>query len=49
VYAGARSALSGAAGRLFETGLTLPSGSSLDESAIGRILDAVRAFLDGHR
>jgi dTDP-4-amino-4,6-dideoxygalactose transaminase len=49
VFAGARAALSGAAGRLFETGLTLPSGSSLGDVAIERILDAIRAFLDGHR
>jgi dTDP-4-amino-4,6-dideoxygalactose transaminase len=49
VFAGARAALTGAAERLFETGLTLPSGSSLDDVATARVLDAIRGFLDGHR
>jgi dTDP-4-amino-4,6-dideoxygalactose transaminase len=47
LFAGARAALTGAAGRLFDTGLTLPSGSALDEEQIGRVLGAIGQFLDG--
>jgi dTDP-4-amino-4,6-dideoxygalactose transaminase len=49
VFAGARTALTGAAQRLFETGLTLPSGSVLGELQIQRVFDAVTEFLGGHR
>jgi dTDP-4-amino-4,6-dideoxygalactose transaminase len=45
VFAGARSLLTGAAERLFETGLTLPSGSALDEGQVGRVFDAIEKFL----
>ncbi|GII21213.1 DegT/DnrJ/EryC1/StrS family aminotransferase [Planosporangium mesophilum] len=45
VFAGARSVLTGAAARLFETGLTLPSGSALDEQQIGRVCDAIAEFV----
>jgi dTDP-4-amino-4,6-dideoxygalactose transaminase len=45
VFAGARSVLNGSAQRLFEQGLTLPSGSSLGESDRTRVLDAVTDFL----
>ena len=40
VFAGARSLLTGAAERLFADGLILPSGSAMNESEIGRVLDA---------
>lgn len=45
VFAGARSVLSGAAQRLFEKGLTLPSGSVLTKPDRQRILDATAEFL----
>jgi dTDP-4-amino-4,6-dideoxygalactose transaminase len=47
VFAGARSLLDGAAQRLFETGLTLPSGSSLSDEQQRRVFDAIGEFLDG--
>jgi dTDP-4-amino-4,6-dideoxygalactose transaminase len=31
--------------RLFETGLALPSGSAMSDSDMGRVLDAISAFL----
>jgi dTDP-4-amino-4,6-dideoxygalactose transaminase len=49
VFAGARTTLTGAAQRLFETGLTLPSGSSLTEPQVRKVLDAIMEFLDGRR
>jgi len=42
VFAGARSAISGASERLFRTGLTLPSGSGLDDVSIDRVFDQLR-------
>jgi dTDP-4-amino-4,6-dideoxygalactose transaminase len=47
VFAGARTALSGAAELLFRDGLSLPSGSALGDSQIRRILDDVTEFLEG--
>jgi dTDP-4-amino-4,6-dideoxygalactose transaminase len=47
VFAGAEAVLTGVAERLFATGLVLPSGSSLDESQVSRVFDAVSGFLDG--
>jgi dTDP-4-amino-4,6-dideoxygalactose transaminase len=47
VFAGARTALSGAAERLFRDGLTLPSGSALGDSQVRRVLDDITEFLDG--
>jgi dTDP-4-amino-4,6-dideoxygalactose transaminase len=47
VFTGARTALTGAAERLFETGLSLPSGSALGELQIQRVFDGVTTFLDG--
>lgn len=41
-----RAFLSGAADRLFATGLALPSGSSLDEGDVGRVSEAIAAYLD---
>ncbi|MFV2084660.1 DegT/DnrJ/EryC1/StrS family aminotransferase [Micromonospora sp. LOL_021] len=49
VFAAAPRILTGAADRLFATGLALPSGSSLTEEQIGRVLAAIEAFLDGDR
>lgn len=49
VFAGARTALSGAAQRLFENGLTLPSGSTLREPQVRRVFDAIMEFLDARR
>lgn len=46
VFAGARGEITGASERLFRTGLTLPSGSALDDSAIERVIDALRRFLE---
>jgi dTDP-4-amino-4,6-dideoxygalactose transaminase len=46
VFAGARSLLSGAANRLFATGLTLPSGSALGPEQVDAVMASVRSFLD---
>jgi len=48
VFDGYRSFLTGAADRLFELGLTLPSGSALTVSELARIEAAIRDFLDDH-
>lgn len=45
VFAGARGVITGAAQRLFETGLTLPSGSALSEAQRVRVLGAIEGFL----
>jgi dTDP-4-amino-4,6-dideoxygalactose transaminase len=45
VFAGARSLLTGTAQRLFEQGLTLPSGSVLGEPERARVTEAVTDFL----
>lgn len=44
-FAGARALVTGAAQRLFEHGLTLPSGSAMTESDVVRILGAIEQFL----
>ncbi|GAA3232040.1 DegT/DnrJ/EryC1/StrS family aminotransferase [Dactylosporangium siamense] len=44
VYRAARSWLTGAADRLFATGLALPSGSQLTDTAQQRIFDAIDGF-----
>ncbi|MFC6023004.1 DegT/DnrJ/EryC1/StrS family aminotransferase [Plantactinospora solaniradicis] len=49
VFGAARAALTGAAARLFDQGLTLPSGSALTEPQIGRVLDATAEFLEARR
>jgi dTDP-4-amino-4,6-dideoxygalactose transaminase len=49
VFAGRRCVLTGASQRLFETGLTLPSGSALDESRVSQVLDAIALFVQGRR
>ena len=49
VFAGARSVLDGTSKRLFETGLSLPSGSGLTEDQVARIDGALEAFLTRHR
>ncbi|MGV2982239.1 DegT/DnrJ/EryC1/StrS family aminotransferase [Microbacterium sp. AGC85] len=47
VFAGARGLITGASERLFERGLTLPSGSALSTSQRERARSAIVAFLDG--
>jgi dTDP-4-amino-4,6-dideoxygalactose transaminase len=47
VFAGAEAAVNGAAERLFDWGLALPSGSALDELALQRVFAAINNFLDG--
>jgi dTDP-4-amino-4,6-dideoxygalactose transaminase len=49
VFATTRAAVTGAAQRLFDTGLTLPSGSAMAEPDVHRILDAIHEFLGAHR
>ena len=49
VFAGARTALSGAAQRLYENGLTLPSGSALRELQVRKVVDGITEFLDAVR
>ncbi|HEY0697024.1 MAG TPA: DegT/DnrJ/EryC1/StrS family aminotransferase, partial [Micromonospora sp.] len=46
VYAHCRASVTGAGERLFDQGLSLPSGSALDEVQIGRVLGAVESFLE---
>jgi dTDP-4-amino-4,6-dideoxygalactose transaminase len=46
VHAGARAALTGAADRLFDTALTLPSGSAMTDAQLDRVADAIQAFLE---
>jgi dTDP-4-amino-4,6-dideoxygalactose transaminase len=48
-FAGARAVLTGAAARLFETGLTLPSGSALTAEQVDRVFIAIEDFLRGSR
>ncbi len=48
VFEGARSMINGNSGRLFETGLTLPSGSALGGGEIDRVLTRVRTFVGRH-
>lgn len=45
VFASERAFTNGSAQRLFETGLTLPSGSALTEGQFARVTDALRDFL----
>ncbi|MET8350257.1 MULTISPECIES: aminotransferase class I/II-fold pyridoxal phosphate-dependent enzyme [unclassified Micromonospora] len=47
VFAGARALLTGAAQRLFENGLTLPSGTAMTESQVVRVLNSIEQFLEG--
>ncbi len=46
VFAGARSVLDGSADRLFETGLTLPSGSALSGEQVDAVTGAITCFLE---
>jgi dTDP-4-amino-4,6-dideoxygalactose transaminase len=46
VFAGARCLVTGVADRLFERGLTLPSGSALGTTRIERVVAAVSNFLE---
>jgi dTDP-4-amino-4,6-dideoxygalactose transaminase len=49
VFAGAQRLLTGAADRLFATGLTLPSGSSMNDGQVERLFDALAAYLRDQR
>jgi dTDP-4-amino-4,6-dideoxygalactose transaminase len=49
VFSGACSFLTGAADRLFATGLALPSGSALTPDQVHRVHDALRMFLRTRR
>ncbi|WP_363319484.1 DegT/DnrJ/EryC1/StrS family aminotransferase [Leifsonia williamsii] len=46
VFAGATAVVDGSAERLFDTGVTLPSGSVLGEDELGRVTDRIAAFLE---
>ncbi|MET4583947.1 dTDP-4-amino-4,6-dideoxygalactose transaminase [Conyzicola nivalis] len=46
VFADAPAVVDGTSERLFATGLTLPSGSALDEAEIDRVRGALHSFLD---
>lgn len=49
VFADARSYLNGTSERLFESGLSLPSGSVLSQSQIDRVIGCIENFLAGRR
>ncbi|GAA6524400.1 aminotransferase class I/II-fold pyridoxal phosphate-dependent enzyme [Intrasporangium sp. DVR] len=49
IFAGARSVLNGTSERLFELGLSLPSGSALTAAEVGRIHSVVESFLEVDR
>jgi dTDP-4-amino-4,6-dideoxygalactose transaminase len=49
VFAAARALVTGAAHRLFETGLTLPSGSSLREPQVRLVIDTIKEFVETRR
>ncbi|ADU49148.1 DegT/DnrJ/EryC1/StrS family aminotransferase [Intrasporangium calvum] len=49
VFAGVRSVLNGTSERLFEVGLSLPSGSALTELEVGRVHSAIGSFLEVRR
>jgi dTDP-4-amino-4,6-dideoxygalactose transaminase len=46
VFAGARSLLHGASDRLFDRGLTLPSGSALRPEQVDAVMSTIQAFLE---
>ncbi|MEU7173514.1 aminotransferase class I/II-fold pyridoxal phosphate-dependent enzyme [Micromonospora tulbaghiae] len=46
LFAGCRAVVTGASDRLFAQGLTLPSGSALDDDRLARVVGAVEQFLD---
>ncbi len=49
VYAGAPATVNGTSQRLFETGLSLPSGSALSESELDRVYSEIRTFLQARQ
>ncbi len=48
-FSAARAVVNGTSERLFATGLSLPSGSVLDDEQVERVHDAIRRFLGGSR
>jgi dTDP-4-amino-4,6-dideoxygalactose transaminase len=49
VYRGAPAVLNGNAQSLFESGLTLPSGSALSASQLDRVLGALSEFIESRK
>lgn len=49
VFAGARAVVDGTSERLFATGLSLPSGSVLDDERMARVHAAITSFVEGRR
>ena len=49
VFAGARAVVDGTSERLFSTGLSLPSGSVLDDESMAHVHAAITSFLGGRR
>jgi dTDP-4-amino-4,6-dideoxygalactose transaminase len=49
VFAGSRSLLNGSSERIFERGITLPSGSVLGDDDLARVRDVTTRFLDSPR
>ncbi len=49
VFADAGALVDGSAEKLFDTGVTLPSGSVLDDAQLDRVTDRISAFLGAHR
>lgn len=49
VFSGSRGAINGTAERLFETGVTLPSGSALTTAQRDRVMESLTRFLEGRR
>jgi dTDP-4-amino-4,6-dideoxygalactose transaminase len=47
VFAHHRGVINGASERLFESGLTLPSGSALTDGQRARVVDGITAFVGG--
>lgn len=48
VFDGARGRIDGTSQRLFETGLSLPSGSGLSDATQDAVIDVIRTFLEQH-
>jgi len=46
-FSAARAVVDGTSERLFATGLSLPSGSVLDDEQVERVQDTIRRFLGG--
>jgi hypothetical protein len=49
VFSGARTVVDGTSERLFATGLSVPSGSVLDDERMQRVHRVISSFLAGRR